>query len=58
MELPSKPVKEVEIKLPAITCRKTNYIPPINHPWRNFRINQAKKKNDRRKYPCGANLKT
>ncbi len=35
-ELPAKPVKEIEVKLLAITKHKTSYIPPINHPWRSF----------------------
>jgi hypothetical protein len=42
-ELPAKPVKEIEIKLPAITRYKTSYIPPINHPWRSFRFSNAQK---------------
>jgi len=34
--LPSRPRKEIDIKLPAITIRRqSNYIPPANHPWRN-----------------------
>lgn len=37
-ELPAKPVKEIEINLPAITRYKTPYIPPINHPWRSFQF--------------------
>lgn len=42
-ELPAKPVKEIEIKLPAITRYKTSYIPPINHPWRNFQFGNTQK---------------
>lgn len=37
-ELLAKPVKEIEIKLPAITRYKSQYIPPINHPWRSFQF--------------------
>jgi len=40
-ELPAKPVKEIEVKLLAITKHKTSYIPPINHPWRSFRISNT-----------------
>jgi len=37
-ELPAKPIKEIEIKLPAITRYKSQYVPPANHPWRNFQF--------------------
>ena len=39
IELKEKPTKEIDIKLPAITLTKSYYKPPINHPWRNFNIN-------------------
>jgi len=37
-ELPAKPIKEIEIKLPALTRYKSQYVPPANHPWRNFQF--------------------
>lgn len=46
-ELPAKPIKEIEIKLPAITRYKTSYIPPINHPWRNFKFGNMQKTKQR-----------
>jgi hypothetical protein len=34
-KLPERPKKEIDIKLLALTARKsTGHIPPINHPWR------------------------
>ena len=42
-ELNEKPKKEVEIKLPAITRVKTQYIPPIDHPWRSFHLANYRK---------------
>jgi hypothetical protein len=44
IELSSKPVKEIDIKLPAVTRSKTTYIPPANHPWRNQAIFKAQQK--------------
>ena len=44
IELNSKPVKEINVKLPAITRTKTTYIPPANHPWRNQLIFKAQQK--------------
>jgi hypothetical protein len=44
IELSSKPVKEINIKLPAITRSKTTYIPPANHPWKNQVIFKAQQK--------------
>ena len=43
-ELAEKPVKEIDLKLAAITPRKTSYTPPVNHPWRRFVINQKPEK--------------
>jgi len=43
-ELPEKPVKEIDLKLAAITPNKIQYIPPVNHPWRSFVINQKQEK--------------
>lgn len=40
-ELEAKPLKEIEIKLPAITRYKTPYIPPVNHPWRSFKFSNT-----------------
>jgi len=35
-ELPERPKKEIDIKLPAITIRKqSSWKPPVDHPWRN-----------------------
>jgi hypothetical protein len=44
MELPVKPVKEIDVKLPAVTRTKTTYIPPANHPWRNQLILKAQQR--------------
>lgn len=44
IELPIKPVKEIDIKLPAITRSKTAYIPPADHPWRSQIIFKAQQK--------------
>ena len=38
-ELHEKPVKEISLKLPAITTYKSTYKPPANHPWRMYSIN-------------------
>lgn len=36
-ELPERPKKEINIKLPALTRSKpTNWKPPIDHPWRKY----------------------
>jgi hypothetical protein len=43
-ELPKKPEKEMDLKLVAITRKKSVYIPPANHPWRRFVINQKSEK--------------
>lgn len=39
-ELNQRPEKEIEIKLPVITIRKSQHISPANHPWRRMQINQ------------------
>jgi len=44
IELNSKPTREIDIKLPAITKVKTVYIPPADHPWRNQTIFKAQQK--------------
>jgi len=44
IELKEKPVKELDLKLAAITPNKNHYTPPINHPWRRFVINQKQEK--------------
>ena len=44
IELPVKPIKEINIKLPAVTRVKTIYIPPANHPWRNQVMFKAQQK--------------
>jgi transposase len=43
-ELPEKPQKEIDLKLLAITRRKSVYTPPANHPWRRFVINRKPEK--------------
>ncbi len=43
-ELAEKPVKEIDLKLVAITPNRIQYIPPANHPWRRFIINQKQEK--------------
>jgi hypothetical protein len=38
-ELPERPRKEIDIKLPALTIKKsTAHIPPANHPWRSYML--------------------
>lgn len=32
--LPKRPVKELSLKIPALTTGKPSYQPPANHPWR------------------------
>lgn len=44
IELKEKPLKEIPVKLPAITLRKTDYIPPVNHPWRKFAFSKKQVK--------------
>ncbi len=42
-QLPERPKKEIEIKLPALTKTKlANWIPPSNHPWRTQFLNNKK----------------
>lgn len=37
IELPERPKKEIDIKLPALTSQKLfNWKPPIDHPWRKY----------------------
>ena len=49
-ELPERPKKQCEIKLPAITQKKpSGFKPPINHPWRNSLIFTKQKSNFIRK---------
>jgi len=43
-ELEEKPVKEIDLKLAAITPRKTFYTSPANHPWRRFQFSQKQEK--------------
>lgn len=39
--LPAKPLKEIDIMLPALTIKKTTaHIPPPNHPWRNYALSR------------------
>lgn len=38
-QLPERPKKEIDIKLPALTIkRSTAHIPPANHPWKRFAL--------------------
>jgi transposase len=39
-ELPGKPPKEYNIKLPAISVKKLHYKPPIDHPWRKYQFSK------------------
>jgi hypothetical protein len=41
-ELPYKPKKEIKLMLPAITTHKSNYIPPTDHPWRNYQFKKER----------------
>jgi hypothetical protein len=43
-ELSGKPKKEIDIKLSALTNQKSNYKPPINHPWRSFKFSKYNQK--------------
>ena len=43
-ELAEKPVKEIDLKLAAITPNRIQYTPPADHPWRRFVINQKSEK--------------
>jgi hypothetical protein len=38
--LPEKPKKEVEIMVPALTRKKSDWKPPIDHPWRKYKIKE------------------
>lgn len=37
-ELPERPKKVADLKLPALTTHKSGYSPPANHPWRKFHL--------------------
>lgn len=41
--LPARPKREIDVVLPALTQRKSDWIPPVNHPWKaaSFRRRQA-----------------
>lgn len=41
-ELSNKPKKEIELMLPAITTHKSNYVPPTDHPWRNYQFKKER----------------
>jgi len=43
-ELPDKPKKEINIKLPAITKTKASYTPPEGHQWRNDILSKHNRK--------------
>lgn len=38
--LPEKPKKEIEVMLPALTRKKSDWKPPMNHPWRKYKIKE------------------
>jgi hypothetical protein len=43
-ELAEKPVKEIDLKLAAITPNRIQYTPPVNHPWRSFQFSKKQEK--------------
>ena len=43
-ELPNKPQKEIDIKLPVLTTKKSNYKPPTDHQWRNLQFSKHNQK--------------
>ena len=40
--LPSRPQREIDIQLIAITRKKSDWKPPIDHPWRKFSFNKER----------------
>jgi hypothetical protein len=50
--LPERPKKEIDIKLTALTRKKSNWKPPIDHPWRNplLKKSQTTKTKTKQKY--------
>jgi len=38
--LPEKPKREIETMVPALTRKKSDWKPPVNHPWKKFRISE------------------
>ena len=40
--LPSRPQREIDIQLIAITRKKSDWKPPIDHPWRKFSLNKER----------------
>lgn len=45
IELNEKPHKEISLQLSAITVRKSQYIPPANHPWKKFQFSKKRVQN-------------
>lgn len=41
--LPKRPEKEIKMKIVALSKTKSNWKPPIGHPWRKFIINPQKR---------------
>lgn len=40
--LPKRPEKEFNLKIPALTTGKPTYVPPANHPWRQYKFTNKK----------------
>ena len=40
--LPSRPQREIDVQLIAITRKKSDWKPPIDHPWRKFSLNKER----------------
>ncbi len=40
--LPSRPQREIDVQLIAITRKKSDWKPPIGHPWRKFSLNKER----------------
>ena len=40
--LPSRPQREIDVQLIAITKKKSNWKPPIDYPWRKFSLNKER----------------
>ena len=44
MVLPEMPKKQIDMPVAALTNRKPDYKPPVDHPWRRMIINPVKEK--------------
>jgi hypothetical protein len=38
--LPEKPKREIETMVPALVRKKSDWKPPVNHPWRKFKVRE------------------